>query len=181
MTTKQNAPPQTSLTLTPLHTGDLDTVQTLQTRAFKPEFLEPLSLFAAIHTLYPQGCFIIRQDDVPIGYLFTHPDYSDGHKFETKRIALNGNEDALYIHDLCLDPSWHGRGIAQEICRRMEIFAQNQGFACMIGVAIDGVQAFWEKQGYTMLRPYAYHGQPALFMRKDLSGHQAPQQEDPVR
>ena len=147
--------------------NDLDLIYEIQCRSFKPAFHESIDIFARILDKYPKGCFMIYQDDNPAGYLVSHPDYLGRKNYEEQR-TLDGNENALFIHDLCIDPEFQGQGIARESARFIEGFARDKKFDAIIGIAIAEAQSFWIKQGFTMGHLHQYCGEDARVMSKKL-------------
>lgn len=147
---------------------DMETVYDIQCRAYPDGFHEPSALFTRMYALYPDGCYVLVCDDKPAGYLFMHPAFIDQNSYEEKPSVLDGQENALYIHDLCIDPQFQGLGLAGQACEFIESFVRQKKFTSIIGVAIPGVEEFWKRRGYAMLHPYEYNGQAATFMQKTL-------------
>ncbi len=150
----------------PIGRDDIPAIHALQCRAFKPEFHEPVELYYEMFAFYPDGCFAIMVDDTMAGYVFLHPADDDRTDYEAAGWAQRGDEQCLFIHDLCIDPDFQGQGLSLIGARHVETVTRERGFQKIIGVAIEGVQEFWEKQGFTMVRPYRYNGEPAMFMEK---------------
>lgn len=148
--------------------ADIPEVHVLQCRAFKPEFHEPLDLYYEMFAFYPDGCFVITVENVIAGYIFLHPADDDRTDYEEAGWAMHGGEQCLFIHDLCIDPDFQGQGLSNIGAQYIVSFAAERGFQKIIGVAIEGVEAFWEKQGFTMVRPYRYNGEPAMFMERKI-------------
>ena len=147
--------------------SDLDLIDDIQCRSFKPVFHESKGVFVAIIDKYPSGCFIINHDDEAAGYLMSHPDYIGRDNYEDKK-PLDGNENALFIHDLCIDPDFQGQGIASESVEFIENFARSNNFNSIIGIAITEAQKFWIKQGFIMGHAHPYCGEDARVMIKSL-------------
>ena len=146
--------------------SDVPKAHAIQCLAFEKRWHEPLEIFQYMQKLYSQGCFTLKQNEQTIGYIFTQPADDNRNDYEHADWDIRGDETCLFIHDLCIDPKYQGQGIAQQAAGHIESFAKQNEFQKLIGVAIEGVEKFWEKQGFTMLRPYLYNGEKATFMEK---------------
>lgn len=147
---------------------DLPLIHALQCRAYGSEFHEPIELYEDMLAFYPDGCFALWVQDTMAGFLFIHPADDDRTDYETAGWDIRGDEQCVYIHDLCIDPQFQGQGLTRQAVEHMEAFAKQRGFQKIIGIAIKGVEQFWEKQGFVMGRSYRYSGQDATFMEKTI-------------
>ena len=95
----------------------------------------------------------------------SHPDYIGRDNYEQKR-PLDGSENALFIHDLCIDPEFQGKGIASASVEFIENFARSNNFNSIIGIAITEAQKFWVKHWFTMGHTHLYCGDDARVMIK---------------
>lgn len=156
------------LKFNPAQICDLDIIHHIQCCSFKPAFHESKDVFAAIINKYPKGCFIIKFGDKAAGYLMSHPDYIGRDNYEDKK-PLDGNENTLFIHDLCIAPDFQGQGIAIESVEFIENFARSNNFNSIIGIAITEAQKFWVKHGFIMGHAHPYCGEDARVMSKNLN------------
>lgn len=146
--------------------ADVPLAHAIQNKAFEERWHEPLSLFESMYAFYPKGCFLIYEGEELAGYIFLHPADEGRGDYETAGWKIRGDETALFIHDICIDPAFQGQGLAQRAVEFIEETARANGFEKLIGIAIEGVEKFWQKQGYRLVKPYLYSGEPATFMEK---------------
>jgi len=150
-------------------TDDLPHVMALQEECFHADLLEPQSLFEEMLTHSPKTHFIAFEGSAPLGYCFGHPCLAARRDFETGCGELSGNEDAYFLHDLCVSPKARGKGVAKMLFEAQVNAAKSKGFADMLGISVQNSSAFWEKLGFAMIEPYVYMGEQGQFMRKKLS------------
>lgn len=145
--------------------SDIDLIYEMQCAAFKPAFHESKDIFKALLKKYPAGCFMINCGDETAGYLMMHPDHKGRKNYEDKQ-KLDGKENALFIHDLCIHPDFQNKGIASATADFIEDYAFVNRFRYIIGVAIKDAQNFWIRKGFAMVRPHLYCGEDAMLMEK---------------
>lgn len=149
--------------------SDLFSIDRIQRRSFSEDLLESMDLFEQIIKAYPQGNFVYETEQGIGGYLLTNPipdDMIDG--FEGGCPPLTGSETRLYLHDLCLDPDFRGQGIAQKLCAHLWGFAKEQRMKTAVGVAVQGSFPFWQKMGFTAIKPYDYAGVEGVLMERSI-------------
>lgn len=141
----------------------------VQQRSFIPELIEPINLFAEMLAIYDKAAYVaINESGQVVAYVIAHPSNEGRDDYEFGGHAVRGDEDCLYIHDLCVDPAARGRGLANSLFERMVVHARAQGYKNIIGIAVQGAAPFWQKLGFTMAYPYVYKGKTGQFMKLEL-------------
>jgi len=164
-----NLPEMSNLTLHQIEIKHLPHVLTLQEQAFSADLLEPLSLFEEMLRDSPKTHFIVMDVGKPAGYCFAHPTFKICRDFEKGCGILMGEEDAYYLHDLCVSPDYRGQGVAKILYEAQYKKAKSMGFDMMSGVAVQGSMPFWEKLGFSKREPYVYMGADGFYMTCELA------------
>ncbi len=149
-------------------TADLPAIDAVQHASFVPELWEDMSLFEGILAHYGRASFVAEKDGVVLGYLITHPTYIERDDFEDGCKDLDGGEDHLYVHDLCVSPDGRGMGIAKLLLERLDVFARENGFLKYCAIAVQDAESFWLKQGFEVVKSYPYNGEPGVLMVRAL-------------
>lgn len=147
---------------------DLSAIDKVQLAAFGDGFIEPMSKFEYILNQYDQAAFVAEVNGEIVGYMLAYPSEAEQPDYDTRKCEVSGDEPCLYIHDLCLHPDVHGKGIAKQIFSTMYELAVQKKFTQMIGIAVQESVSFWQKTGFTMLYPQTYNGEPGQYMSKKL-------------
>ena len=156
------------LCIRPMIVSDLPAVDVIQRKSFVPELIEPMSLFEKMLSHYDHASYVAELDNHIVGYLMAHPSTDDSDDYEEGFWPLTGNEEALYIHDMCVDPSCRGKGVAKSLFERLVVFASENNFQKLVGIAVQDADSFWQNLGFTMLYSYPYKGEEGMFMIKEL-------------
>jgi GNAT superfamily N-acetyltransferase len=143
---------------------DLPAIDEIQLVAFGAGFVEPMAKFVHILNQYDQAAFVALLEDKIVGYMLAYPSKAEQPDFDTRACQISGDEECVYIHDLCLHPDVHGKGVARQLFSAMHAVALQKGFAQMIGIAVQDSVPFWQKRGFTMLYPQTYNGEPGNYM-----------------
>lgn len=147
---------------------DLDGVYAVQVSAFSSNFLEPLSAYVEMLAHYSEVSYVAECEGKIVGYLSAYPSDEERDDFDKGSWDIRGDEECLYIDDLCIDPTYQGIGIAKMLFQRGESQAKSLGFKKFVGISVQNTSAFWEKRGFTMVRPYSYNGEDGILMVKEL-------------
>lgn len=159
---------QTKINIREMLQADLAGVYAVQLSAFPPNFLEPVSMFEEILHHYDEVSYVAEYDRKVVGYILGHPADDDRDDFDKGSWDVRGDEECLYLHDLCLKPDYQGKGIAKMLYDKAEARARSLGFKKLIGISVQDTESFWTKMGFNMERPYSYNGEPGTFMVKEL-------------
>ena len=151
-----------------MEVADLPAIDEVQLAAFGEGFIEPMSKFEYILNQYDEAAFVAIVDGVIVGYILAYPSEAEQSDYDTRKCQVRGDETCLYIHDLCLRPDVHGKGIARQLFSKIHEVAVNKGFDEIIGIAVQDSVPFWQKTGFTMLYSQTYNGEAGQYMSKEL-------------
>ena len=159
----------------PMTPQDLGQVQALAD-AIHVSHPEDSEVLAERQRLYPQGCFMLIEDERAIGYALTHPwRLAEPPPLNKLLCAIPSPATTYYIHDVALLPAARGKGYAAQITDRLVAHAREAGFDNLSLVAVNKSQVFWEKAGFRViavpdLRPkLASYGPDAALMVRDVA------------
>ena len=151
-----------------LEAGDLERMSQLQRAVYLPALAEPPETFANKMALFPEGALGCVEGEALLGYTLALPWRGDAvvplHGIID---ALPERPDALYLHDMVVDPDFRGRGIARQLLSALEALAARADFARLALVAVQGAEPFWQHLGFTPVESFFYApGCPATRMVK---------------
>lgn len=138
--------------LLPMQEHHLDGVQAVQQRAYARDLWETTAVLGQKQQLSARTCFVIcSPEEQVVAYIFSHP-WSDRAipKLNSALTALPEHSTVLYIHDLAVDPDWHGRRLAQQLISAVEQAAHELALMVVALVAVQGAQSFWQRQGFVV-------------------------------
>lgn len=135
----------------PMQSDDIARVFALQLACYQSEFHEPISVIAQRFAQSPQTAWLAWMGDQVVGYLVAYKSVFGkvsplGAGFE---LALQPT--CLYLHDVAVDPSVAGRGVAAQLIRQALQGAHREGLQGSALVSVQDSQQFWQKYGY---QPY---------------------------
>lgn len=131
--------------------GDLPAVGAIAARVH-PDYPEDDAIFAERLRLYSAGCLMLELNGRAAGYALSHPWVFAPPRLNTLLGALPTVPATLYIHDVALLPAARGRGAASRLLGRLAELARSAGLASLSLVAVSGSAAFWERQGFGVVR-----------------------------
>ena len=146
---------------------DLQQVYHMQTTGFTENLWESIDVFKQILIDHPEGGFVAEVEARIVAYILSQPADETRDDFDTGHWEIRGDEECLYLHDLCLSPEARGAGVAQSLIARLEKHAHKK-FKKIIGISVQGTQEFWSKKGFIMQHEYGYLDQQGTFMMKSL-------------
>jgi GNAT superfamily N-acetyltransferase len=115
-----------------------------------PDYFERIEVLGEKLRLYPEGCFVLQDAQSRIcGYCFSHPwMHGPPPALDTFFGRLPPAPTCYFIHDLALDPSLRGKGLAAALMPALVTAARNASLRHMMLVAVKGTQAFWARMGF---------------------------------
>lgn len=132
----------------PMQSSDLPAVSTISD-AVHGRFTEPVAVYAERLALYPAGCLVFEQHGEVVGYLITHPWYSDAPpKLGAMLGAIPAHADSYYLHDIALLPAARGTGAAKAALDFVTARARALGFSDIALMAVGGADRFWAARGF---------------------------------
>ncbi|WAJ28845.1 GNAT family N-acetyltransferase [Antarcticirhabdus aurantiaca] len=138
-----------------------------------PAFYERPEVFLDRLALFPEGALVCDAPDAAFGiagYAIAYPaPLAAPPPLDTVLGRLPADADALYIHDVAVDPAFRGRGLSEGAVWRLVDLAEAR-FAAATLISIYGTPPFWRRFGFEQ-RPdlidpekLASYGGEAVFM-----------------
>ncbi len=162
----------TDPTWRPMSTEDVDAVMGLS-GVVHPGFYERPEMFLDRLQLFPEGSLVAEAPGARFGiagYAIAYPAPTAAPPpLDTVLGRLPADADALYIHDVALDPAFRGRGLSEGAVRRLVDLAEAR-FAAATLISIYGTPPFWRRFGFEprpdLIDPekLASYGTQAVFM-----------------
>lgn len=163
----------------PMRVADLDAVIAIADAAF-PDHPEDRACFEERLALSPATCFALASADQAhgdvLGYLVAYPWPLGAIPPLGGRLgALPEDRGTIYIHDLALDPSTAGKGLAKTGIAHLASQARTLGAARLALVAVNASQNFWRTHGFAVAvdvdadpAKLATYGPDAAYMVRSL-------------
>lgn len=138
--------------------ADLARVSQLAATSY-PDHPEGDAIFSERLDLFPDGCWALEHNNDVAGYSICHP-YVFGKPvtLDTTLGALPQDADVLYLHDMTIEASLRGRGIAGAAVARAKRLARNLAFEMITLVAVNDSLPFWQRHGFLGLEDAALKG-----------------------
>ncbi|MBF9195261.1 GNAT family N-acetyltransferase [Microvirga sp. BT290] len=159
----------------PMTALDLNQVQSLAD-AIHVSHPEDPEVLAERQHLYPEGCFMLVEDERAIGYALTHPwRFAEPPPLNRLLGAVPSPATTYYIHDVALLPIARGKGYAAQLTDRLVAHSREAGFDNLSLVAVNKSQVFWEKAGFRVVAvpdlgpKLASYGPDAALMVRDAA------------
>ncbi|MCH8618054.1 GNAT family N-acetyltransferase [Undibacterium sp. TS12] len=132
----------------PMQAADLAAVFRIQTFAYVPAMVEAEDVLAARLAAAPATAWVAEEGRQVIAYLAAYPSLAGrisalGHEF-----AVADPANALYLHDMAVEPRHGGRGVASLLLDVALDYARRQGwrYACL--VSVQSTQTYWQRLGF---------------------------------
>jgi ribosomal protein S18 acetylase RimI-like enzyme len=163
----------------PLNAHDVDSLLHVQTVCYGDAFLESRDTFAQ-RLSSPHHCSIgvVQDGDVALSaYLAAY--WSNPGKItplDGPFTAPSDGEQVLYLHDMSVLPQLAGQGVARFLVQHLMSEARARGLTQATLVSVQGSQAYWERQGFSIcpvintqqLANLQTYGEGALYMTASL-------------
>jgi GNAT superfamily N-acetyltransferase len=122
-------------------------------------------VFAEKFNLFPEGCFVLTQNDAVLGYGFSHPwRLRSVPPLDTFLAALPPSPECLFIHDVVVLPQARGHGAAGVLMNRIARVAQRRGIPYLALVSVYNTDPLWARFGFQVVTD------PALDTKLDTYG-----------
>jgi len=130
----------------PMNKQDLDTFVHLTYEIWPNHWESPKSLIARYH-LYPNGFQIYEIDNMPSGYLMSHPGYLNCPPELNETYALDkGKPTCYHIHDAAIVKTARGNNAIKQVWPYILELATAYNIISLI--AVDNTESFWSKLGF---------------------------------
>ncbi|MFZ6769593.1 GNAT family N-acetyltransferase [Undibacterium sp. Di26W] len=127
---------------------DVAAVFDIQSLAYVPAMVEALPLLAARLQSAPDTAWVAEQDGCVMAYLVAYPSIGGRISALGQAFSLAGQPNALYVHDLAVDPAHAGKGLAQAMLAHAFAYARRQNWQHVCLVSVQSTSAFWQRRGF---------------------------------
>ena len=144
----------------------------IQSEAHLPTVLETEHVLRSNRALEPATCFdCIGKDRDILAYCLAHPfaqnsiPRSGAAAVETPAVAN------LFVHDLAVQNSSQGQGVATKLFFHLKKCAVERGFSSLSLVALQHADLFWQKMGLQQVKDMdvgSSYGEGASFMAMSI-------------
>ncbi|PTQ90181.1 GNAT family N-acetyltransferase [Agitococcus lubricus] len=139
------------LTIQLMQVEDLAAVQTVQQHAYPQALWEETTIFAHKRQLSPETSLVAKDGLQVVAYVLSHPWlWADIPILNRINPPITANTNTLYIHDLAVDPAYQGLGLAQQLTHYLLAYAQQQAYAALALVAVQGALRYWQRYGFVV-------------------------------
>lgn len=156
---------------------DIDAVLDIQLKCYDATKQESKESFLSKLCASPQTCFVALCDHKAVGYLVSVPADADS------PVPLNAQSyshplkpNALYLHDLAVDPESRGTGVASVLLAPYFMQLRELGFSYGTLTAVNDSRSFWHRHGFCEVTPsgsgadnLVTYGHEAQYMHLRLS------------
>ncbi|MBC3916827.1 GNAT family N-acetyltransferase [Undibacterium sp. CY18W] len=155
---------------------DLAAVFDIQSLAYVSDMVETLPLLAARLQSAPDTAWVAEQDGCIMAYLAAYPSIGGRVSALGQAFSPASTPNALYLHDLAVDPAQAGKGVAQAMIAHAFAYAQRQNWQYICLVSVQSTSAFWQRLGFVVQAELdqqqtdklASYSGAAFYMIKDL-------------
>ena len=142
-----------SLQLRPLTTADVDSLLHVQTICYGDALLESRAVFAQrLACAHHCSLGVERQGQHQLlAYVAAY--WSNPGKITPLDGAFTppaADEQVLYLHDMSVLPELAGQGVARALVQHLITQALQRGLRQAALVSVQGSQAYWERQGFSV-------------------------------
>jgi GNAT superfamily N-acetyltransferase len=151
--------------------SDLDAVDRIADEVHT--LYERPEVFKEKFNLYPEGCFVLENDEEILGYCISHPwNLHEIPMLDRFITSLPFERNCLYIHDIVVLPSARGKSHSLRIMEWLETMAYLSKFLGLALVSVYGTSYLWEKYGFVQADAsdvkLKFYGDDAKYMVKTL-------------
>lgn len=128
--------------------ADLNAIQQIAS-VVHPDLPESNDVFAEKLRLFPQGCFVLVEGGVVLGYAFVHPwRLNDVPNLNELLRRIPSQPDCLFIHDVAVLEAARGRGASKALLDLVASLARTQKIAHLTLVSVYNSRMHWEGLGF---------------------------------
>jgi len=138
---------------------DLAAVFDIQSLAYVSDMVEALPLLAARLQSAPDTAWVAEQDGCIMAYLAAYPSIGGRISALGQAFSPASTPNALYLHDLAVNPAHAGKGLAQVMIAHAFAYAQRHSWQHVCLVSVQSTLPFWQRHGFvaqTELDPVSY-------------------------
>ena len=155
-----------------LGAADVNAVLRIQAQCYGDGFVEPREVFARRLQVAGQCSWAAVQGDEVLAYLAAYWSRPGAITPLNGEFADYADASVLYLHDMAVSPTAAGQGLARRMVDAAKTMARQRGILRTALVSVQGSQAYWERQGYSIeivknaaqQQHLATYGPQALYM-----------------
>lgn len=159
-----------------LQAADLPALMALQARAYGAAFVEPAAVMAQRLTITPHTVWgLFDAPGAMQAYLLAYRSVPGAVASLHQPFEPAPRPRALYLHDLAVHPEAKGQGLGPRLVATALALARAEGLEGLGLVAVQGSQAFWQRQGFVPGRldeasqaGLAGYGEEAVYLWRPL-------------
>lgn len=136
------------MNLRPITHSDWPHILDIQLECYPQIEPESLAVLQSKWQASPDSCFVIELDNNIIGYCLAHPWLLDNPPSLEQQLYQIEQANTLYLHDIALSTKAQGKGAGKQALAKLINFANNNHFANISLVAVQGAHNYWGKQGF---------------------------------
>jgi len=135
--------------LKPMSEHDLKHVVRIQEKAYKPFYHETIDVIKEKLLFFPNGCWVALDDEIVVGYLFSHHWY---HylpvKLNSQLRIISNNFDCIYIHDIAVAIEYQQEGIGTILFSKAKEITEQLKYKHIVVVSVQNSGNFWNHLGF---------------------------------
>jgi GNAT superfamily N-acetyltransferase len=109
-------------------------------------------VFAEKFNLFPEGCFVLTQNDAVVGYGFSHPWLLRSiPPLDTFLGRLPPSPECLFIHDVVVLSQARGHGAAGVLVSLIARLARQRGIPYLALVSVYNTDPLWARFGFEVV------------------------------
>ena len=151
---------------------DIDTVLDIQQKCYDDAKQESRHSFTSKLLASPLTCFVALRGRKMVGYLVSVPaEAGSPVPLNTQSYPRPSTPNALYLHDLAVDPEVRGAGVAAVLLAPYFLQLQSLGLSYGSLTAVNDSSSFWRRHGFREVTPtglgikhLASYGRDAQYM-----------------
>ena len=128
--------------------ADMNAIQQIAS-VVHPELPESNDVFAEKLRLFPQGCFVLVEGGVVLGYAFVHPwRLNDVPNLNELLRCIPSQPDCILIHDVAILEPARGHGASKALLDLVANLARNLKIPHLALVSVYNSRMHWERLGF---------------------------------
>lgn len=133
---------------------DLAQVMIVQREVFEQDLCEEAEVFENRFEVFGQY-FRVAVDEQKniIGYMLCFPWKLGESPVNNEKFPADLPEfNCFYLHDICVLPSYRGKGVAKQMIGQAKEMARKSGYECLSLVAVEQSGQYWDHLGFTPIK-----------------------------
>jgi ribosomal protein S18 acetylase RimI-like enzyme len=141
-----------NIIISPLTKKHLSDVKNVNNICFQDAYQEDISVYNAIIEVFPEGAYGAFCDNELVGYIFFHPYKYPAVKPLNSLLALSGDENCMYLHEIAVLPEYRAQHIPTRLLSAFDHVSQSHNLTLQSLVSVQNSIGFWEKKGFAVVR-----------------------------